>query len=817
MIGWHMRWDSVVQIIPGFVPMQFNTALAFFLAAVALMASEAHRPRLGMAAAALAGLLTAAVGLQYAAGMNFGIDTLFFDPYLQARTTHPGRMAPNTALCFVFYALALIYRHRSKQPENAFNVLSFCGITLGLVGCIVLGGYAAKVEAAYSWWGISDMAPQTATMFAVLGAGILAHTGFLSRRPAAGQRLRLWVPAYAALGGIVLTLLIAQGILMFQKRHALETAAFEAKRFAAIIDVELRRLALGSLGRMTERWDLSGNTGKDAWKSDAANFIRDNNAFHSLALLDAPCKAAETVPQDQATAAFWQEACNDNAAWTDVARMVRVPGQPVMVAFRKPFKNGKGYIASAYKIEETLLALAGAAESSRFHYELRDGGGEMIFSRGTRLAEQAGWGSSAQQTLSAGGLDWSLDVAVDVASFRENGLVMLVVLFGITLSCMFSHALYQIAKTRDFRRRLEAVMEQMVDGLVTIDVDGVITSYNRACEKIFGYPAAEVVGQKVNILMPEEHARQHDQYLSNYHSTGKKKIIGIGRELEGRRKDGSTFPMDLSVAEVRLGRERLYSGIIRDMTERKEREQEMILMRSNAELSQFAYIASHDLKAPLRGIQKLALWIAEDIGEALTPQAKEQFELLHKRVARLEAMLEDILRYSRVGRITEDPETISIGELLAQVASPVAMDGKFAVRYEGRMPVMTIHRTPLEQVFTNLIVNAVKHHDLGTGTLTLGVIPRGRYYEFYVQDDGPGIPPQFHEKVFQIFQTLQPRDKKEGVGLGMAIVKKLVEWQGGRVWIESPVAGGRGTAFHFLWRDQNRDQTAEQQQQAAAS
>jgi signal transduction histidine kinase len=268
--------------------------------------------------------------------------------------------------------------------------------------------------------------------------------------------------------------------------------------------------------------------------------------------------------------------------------------------------------------------------------------------------------------------------------------------------------------------------------------------------------------------------------------------------------------MDLSVAEVKLGRERLYSGIIRDITERKEREQEMVLMRSNAELSQFAYIASHDLKAPLRGIQKLALWIAEDIGEALTPQAKEQFDLLHKRVARLEAMLEDILRYSRVGRITEDPETLNIGELLAQVAGPVAMDGKFSVRYEGSMPVMTVHRTPLEQVFSNLIVNAVKHHDRGTGTLTLGVVPRGRYYEFYVQDDGPGIPPQFHEKVFQIFQTLQPRDRKEGVGLGMAIVRKLVEWQGGKVWIESPVAGGRGTAFRFLWRDQGREPDRDQ-------
>ena len=292
------------------------------------------------------------------------------------------------------------------------------------------------------------------------------------------------------------------------------------------------------------------------------------------------------------------------------------------------------------------------------------------------------------------------------------------------------------------------------------------------------------------------------EYLTNYYKTREAKIIGVGRELEGRKKDGSTFPMELSVAEVKLGKERLFSGIIRNITERKEKEQEMLVMRAESELSQFAYVASHDLKAPLRGIDNLALWIAENIGPSLTPQAKEQFRLLHNRVARLEKMLEDILRYSRAGRITGNPEPLNVGEMLAGMVEPINRDGKFKVVFDGRMPVMTVHRTPLEQVFSNLIFNAIKHHDTGTGVLTVGVIPRGAITNFMCSTTAPASRRNSTPKSFQIFQTLQPRDKKEGIGLGMAIVKKLVEWQGGRVWIESEAPERRGTAFHFLWRDQ---------------
>lgn len=342
---------------------------------------------------------------------------------------------------------------------------------------------------------------------------------------------------------------------------------------------------------------------------------------------------------------------------------------------------------------------------------------------------------------------------------------------------------------------LESILNNIVDGLITIDEMGIVQSYNKACVNIFGYAAEEVIGQNVKILMPQSYAVEHDQYIANYRNTGHKRIIGIGREVEGRRKDGSVFPLDLSVAEVKVEGKRFFSGIVRDITERKNAE--LNLMRSNAELEQFAYVASHDLKTPLRNIDNLAKWVYEDNEKTLNDDAKDKLGLLRTCVTRLEVLLDDILAYSRAGRVVDDAKEVDVGVLVRQVAQ-THIPKNFEVRLPENLPKILSPETPLTQIFGNIFSNAVKHHDKGKGVIEVRCTPIGRFYEFSVQDDGPGIPPQYHERAFQMFQTLQSRDKVEGSGMGMAIIKKLVEWQGGRAWIESG-EGKRGTAIHFLW------------------
>jgi PAS domain S-box-containing protein len=219
----------------------------------------------------------------------------------------------------------------------------------------------------------------------------------------------------------------------------------------------------------------------------------------------------------------------------------------------------------------------------------------------------------------------------------------------------------------------------------------------------------------------------------------------------------------------------------------------------NRELDQFAYVTSHDLKAPLRGIANLSQWIEEDLGDLATGDIRQQLDLMRGRVQRMEALIEGILQFSRIGRVRETVEEVDVGALLAETVDLLAPPPGFIVDIGPGMPTLVAERTRLQQVFQNLISNALKHHDRPAGRIEVRVheAEDPRLYAFTVRDDGPGIAPQYHERIFGIFQTLRPRDQVEGSGLGLALVKKIVEHHGGRIWLES--AEGCGTTFHFTW------------------
>ncbi|MGF1479621.1 MAG: PAS domain S-box protein [Cyanophyceae cyanobacterium] len=220
------------------------------------------------------------------------------------------------------------------------------------------------------------------------------------------------------------------------------------------------------------------------------------------------------------------------------------------------------------------------------------------------------------------------------------------------------------------------------------------------------------------------------------------------------------------------------------------------LEKRNQELDQFAYVTSHDLKAPLRAIANLSQWIEEDLADRLDEDTRHQMSLLRGRVHRMEALINGLLEYSRVGRLKSKPEAIAVGALLNDVIDSLSPPQEFTILIE-EMPTLKTRRLPLQQVFANLISNAVKHHDRSTGTIRISGQEQGSLYEFAVSDDGPGIAPEYQEKVFAIFQTLEARDKTENTGIGLSIVKKIVENQGGTVQLTSEL--GKGTTFRFTW------------------
>jgi PAS domain S-box-containing protein len=359
----------------------------------------------------------------------------------------------------------------------------------------------------------------------------------------------------------------------------------------------------------------------------------------------------------------------------------------------------------------------------------------------------------------------------------------------------------------DYQRallRLESILDNTVDALSTINAVGEVEDYNLACERIFGYTADEVVGENIKMLMNPIDAGRHDGYLEAYLTSGTAKIIGIGREVEGRRKDGSPVALELSVGEIRLGEGyRLFSGLMRDVTERKEAEAQrgdliVQLRRSNQELEQFAYIASHDLRAPLRALSILPNWIRRDLDQAggASPAISEHLSDMNTQVKRMDRLLTDLLEYSRIGRTRGSEVTIDPRQSVENVCDLVRPPSSFEVIVEGELPPVMAIPTEFELVMRNLISNALKHHDRNEGRIVIrgGKVEGGIWFE--VSDDGPGIAAQHHERIFEMFSTLRSRDEVEGSGMGLALIKKIVERWGGRVSIASDPQE-RGATFRF--------------------
>ncbi|MEW6715089.1 MAG: ATP-binding protein [Nitrospirota bacterium] len=238
----------------------------------------------------------------------------------------------------------------------------------------------------------------------------------------------------------------------------------------------------------------------------------------------------------------------------------------------------------------------------------------------------------------------------------------------------------------------------------------------------------------------------------------------------------------------------------RDVTERKlaEMRQQQLLSdieNVNRELKDFAYIVSHDLKAPLRSIGSLANWITADYADKFDEDGKEQMGLIALRVKRMHALIDGILQYSRIGRIHEEKVEIDLNELLKEVIDILSPPEHIQVSVEGKLPVILSERTRIRQIFQNLISNAIKYMDKHQGKIKVGCSDANGFWKFSVSDNGPGIEERYFEKIFQLFQTLKPIDESESTGVGLTIVKKIIDMHGGKIWLESKP--GFGTTFFF--------------------
>lgn len=356
--------------------------------------------------------------------------------------------------------------------------------------------------------------------------------------------------------------------------------------------------------------------------------------------------------------------------------------------------------------------------------------------------------------------------------------------------------------------RMYAVMNTVLDGLITIDEKGTIQTFNPASSRIFGYQSDEVIGQNVKMLMPEPYHTGHDGYLHNYMTTGDAKVIGIGREVSARRKDGSVFPMELGINEMMVVGTRMFVGTIRDISERKQAEQEIqqfveALKHSNQELDDFAYIASHDLKEPLRGLSNNAVFLKEDYEDKIGEDGVKRLGRMTYLCERMERLVNDLLYFSRLGRQELAIQNTNLNEVITDIElmmENTLHETNSSIVIAATLPTITCDLPRITEVFRNLITNAIKYNQNEQKRVEIGCEPLKGQRVFYVRDNGIGIPPKFFNDVFRIFKRLNDEDDNvKGTGVGLTFVKKIIERHNGQIWIESEI--GAGTTFYFTIND----------------
>ncbi len=321
---------------------------------------------------------------------------------------------------------------------------------------------------------------------------------------------------------------------------------------------------------------------------------------------------------------------------------------------------------------------------------------------------------------------------------------------------------------------------------------------NAALCKITGYTENELRGQLTDALYPSDQDFRNSGIQSNA-------VLARGETYEieqpMRRKNGSIYWARIIATAIDPSEpQRGIIFLMEDISERKEREKEReafieALNRTNEELKEFAYIVSHDLKAPLRAIGSLAEWISIDYADKLDEEGRENLSLLLGRTKRMNALIEGILRYSRLGRLKPERDNLDTHRIVGIIIDSLAPPESIKVRIEGTLPRVVYDRTHLEQLFQNLISNAVKHMGKPSGEVVISCRDADTLWEFCVRDTGQGIDEKHHERIFKIFQSLKPRDELESTGIGLTLVKKIVEANDGSVWLKSTV--GEGSRFYF--------------------
>ncbi len=459
----------------------------------------------------------------------------------------------------------------------------------------------------------------------------------------------------------------------------------------------------------------------------------------------------------------------------------------------------KRHLGGIEKVPESMIPFLEAIDRSYTHYEddrlllerSMDISSNELETTNTQLSEETNKQAKILERLKVSlNTLLSVDNSGSEANFINDEDDVLKVIDFIEIQSK------HIKQVEEEILRVQHFINQSNDAIQVMDSNGnLIFANNNALNWMDGYKSANY-GSK--IFGKDSKFKSQKEWSEILDRLKHKNPLILEKSQEAMHH---TFPVEMSIKQVKLQDEDFVICVARDISSRKDAEKiqkELIegLNKSNEELENFAYIVSHDLKAPIRGIGSLTAWLKDDYGDVLDDEGKNLLHLMEKRVLRMQQLIEGILQYSRIGRIDKEEKEIDINEVLDEVIDTIAPPKEtFEINVLSTLPKMINSEIRVSQIFQNIISNAIKYSDKEKCIVTIDVSDADRFWQFSIEDNGPGIKPAYHDKIFKIFQTLQARDTFESTGIGLSIIKKIIEQNDGKIWLESEE--GKGCKFFF--------------------
>ncbi|HLG14395.1 MAG TPA: ATP-binding protein [Blastocatellia bacterium] len=850
LAGWHTHNVALIQVRPEFVPMMYNTALAFFLSGVGLALVYFARRPLAMAAGApvlTVGLLTL---IEYTLNVNLGIDELLMRHCVTVEAVAPGRMAANTAFCFLLTGAALLVGG-ARRVRTRPLILGTIGSVVAAFGTAAILGYVTGIKSLLGLSSLTPMAAHTAVGLCVLGSGVMA----VARRDRRAEDTGLprWLPAPVFVFVLMGTLTLWHAVLSAQRTDIQRAIRFAATAMATDIaaDMESR---VRPLDRMARRMESAGGLPDERWEFDAGLYVRDDSAYQAIGWVDPSFHVRRVVPFGGNEAAFGLdlgaetrlrsalERARDTRETTVTRSVDLAPlsGRGFLVCV--PVFNGshfKGFVVSAFRNHETLDDILHDHAGLGYSLLVLDGGEEIYAYSDAARRYQKEW--SQESEISVHGVTWRIQVwpAPELFGQMQSLVDESVLISGLLTASLLAAAIHfaQAARRRarkavtinrqlegeisqrkladsalrESERRYRQLVHALPAAVYTCDAEGRITLFNEAAAALWGREPEIGKDQwcgSLRIYNPDGSPLPTDQCPMALTLRGGEPVRG--REILIERTDGERFVVLPHPQPIHDASGAVIGGVnmLMDITERKRAEEALALQaaelaRSNAELESFAYIASHDLQEPLRKVQAFGDRLKTKFAGALGDEGRDYLGRMQNAAARMKILVDDLLELSRVatkGRpfAAVDLNTIA-REVISDLQARIEQTGGEVIVSD--LSVINADPTQMRQLFQNLIGNALKFHREDEPPIVeircaierpkaRGNDRNGEWCHLVVKDNGIGFDPKHADRIFAPFQRLNGRAEYEGTGIGLAICRKIAERHGGSITAKSEPSGG---------------------------